>query len=111
MNLLIKFYTDEHIGNALTTALRNKGMEVLTCQEAGLLGQPDETHLEYALREKRAIITNDNDFLKLAAQQKEHYGIVFIVRQRTDIGVIVRRITQLHSLLDAEQFRNQIDYI
>lgn len=111
MNLLLKFYTDEHIGNAITAALRKKGIEIQTCQEAGLLGESDETHFKYAFREKRAIITNDNDFLKLASQKMEHFGIVFIVNQRTDIGVIVKRITQLHNLVDAERFKNQIEYI
>jgi predicted nuclease of predicted toxin-antitoxin system len=67
-------------------------VDVQTCQEAGLLGKADEVHFEHAFAEKRAIITNDNDFLKLAAKQTEHYGIVFIVNQRTDIGVIVKRI-------------------
>lgn len=50
MNLLIRFYTDEHIGNAITTALRKKGVEVQTCQEAGLLGKADEVHFELTFR-------------------------------------------------------------
>jgi predicted nuclease of predicted toxin-antitoxin system len=86
-------------------------VDVQTCQEAGLLGKADEVHFEHAFAEKRAIITNDNDFLKLAAKQTEHYGIVFIVNQRTDIGVIVKRIVQLHHIVEAERFRNQIEYI
>lgn len=111
MQLLIKFYTDENISKALAVALRNKGIDVLTCQEAGLRSASDEEHFKFVQENQLAIITNDNDFLKLAARQTEHWGIVFIVSQRTDIGTIVKRITQLHALINAEEFKNQVEYI
>lgn len=93
MQLLIRFYTDENISKALAVAIRNKGIDVLTCQEAGLRSASDEEHFKFIRQNQLAIITNDNDFLKLAAEQKEHWGIVFIVSQRTDVGSIVKRVT------------------
>jgi len=111
MQQLIKFYADENISKALSNALRNRNIDVLTCQEAGLRTATDEEHFEFAKTEQRAIITNDNDFLKLASKHPDHWGIIFIVSQRTDIGVIVKRISQLHNLVSAKEFKNQVEFI
>ena len=111
MNVLIKFYSDEHISKALSSALRNKVIDVMTCQEAELRTASDDEHFIFAQNTERAIITNDNDFLKLASDQPEHWGIVYIVNRRTDISTVVKRVTQLHALVDAEEFRNRVEYI
>jgi ActR/RegA family two-component response regulator len=45
----IKLYLDEDaISRALIRALRARGVDVLTAQEADLIGAPDEEQLAYA---------------------------------------------------------------
>jgi len=49
----IRLYLDEDVDVALAAALRQRGIEVLTTQEAGHLGLPDEDQLTFATREQR----------------------------------------------------------
>lgn len=46
--MAIRFYCDEHVDPAIAKALRTRGVDVLTAQEAGMLGVPDEDHLQLA---------------------------------------------------------------
>ena len=44
---------DEHIPKAVTEGLRRRGVDVLTAQEADMLGASDQEHLALAVREHR----------------------------------------------------------
>ncbi|MBO0934718.1 DUF5615 family PIN-like protein [Fibrella aquatilis] len=44
----IRFYTDEQVARAVVDGLRRRGVDVLTCQGAGLLGIPDTDHLTFS---------------------------------------------------------------
>ena len=50
----IRFYADEHVSKAVIKGLRQRGAEVLTIREAGLLGASDTEHLERARQEGRS---------------------------------------------------------
>ncbi len=73
----VKFYTDEHIAKAVVKGLRVRGVDVIGCTEAKMLGATDEEQLAYARQEGRVIVTYDNDFLKLHANGASHAGIAF----------------------------------
>jgi predicted nuclease of predicted toxin-antitoxin system len=47
----VRFYVDEHIPSAVVEGLRHRGVEVLTVNEAEMLGARDEEHLEFARKE------------------------------------------------------------
>jgi predicted nuclease of predicted toxin-antitoxin system len=79
--LFVKLYLDEMIPTDLARLLREYGYDVVTAQEAGMLGKADSDHLEYASAQGRAILTfNIRDFVKLhkrwLAEGKHHAGIV-----------------------------------
>jgi uncharacterized protein with PIN domain len=46
--LTIKLYLDEMVPTDLARVLRQYGYDVVTAQEAGMLGKTDVEHLEYA---------------------------------------------------------------
>ncbi len=73
----IKFYLDEHVPRAVVRGLRDRGADVLTVAEAGLLGASDEEHLALAVEQGRVIFTHDSDFLRLHGKAVDHAGIVF----------------------------------
>jgi len=77
MTRSIKFYTDEHVARAIVRGLRQRGVDVLTVPEGGLLGASDEKHLKRASAEGRVVFTQDEDFLRLHASGVEHAGIVY----------------------------------
>ena len=72
--------------------LRQRGVDVLTVVEAGMLGASDEEHLKRALNEGRVIFTQDDDFLRLHAAGADHAGIVY-APQQTPVKDISRRLT------------------
>ena len=71
----VRFYTDEHVGRAVVRGLRQRGADILTVSEAGMLGASDEEHLERARVEGRVLFTQDDDFLRLHASEIDHAGI------------------------------------
>jgi hypothetical protein len=106
----IKFYTDEHVGRAVVRGLRQRGADVLTVPEAGLLGASDEEHLERARAEGRVLFTQDEDFLRLHAAGVSHAGIAY-APQGTSIGDIIRGLILIHQLLEAEEMIGHVEYL
>jgi predicted nuclease of predicted toxin-antitoxin system len=60
-------------------------VDVLTCQEAGMLAASDKEQLAFAARTGRIVFTHDTDFLKLHSEGVAHAGIVYSPNQ-LDIG-------------------------
>ena len=102
----LRFYTDTHIARAVARQLRERGIDVVRCEEVGLASASDIEHLEYATREHRTIITNDDDFLLLdrlwRREGKRHAGIMYClphVQGIAAIGRIVNECADLHVLI------------
>jgi predicted nuclease of predicted toxin-antitoxin system len=99
---LVRFYQDTHIAKAVALQLRDRGIDIVRCEEVGMAMASDEQHLEYAMREGRVVITNDDDFLALdkawRLQNKRHSGIMYClphVQGQRAIGIIVRKCLEL----------------
>lgn len=110
MSNAIKYYTDEHIASAIVAGLRRRGIDVLTTPEAGLLGASDEAQLSLATEQGRVLFTQDDDFLKLHAQDVNHYGIVY-VQQGKSIGEMVRGLYFIYQMLGVEDMRNHVEFL
>lgn len=106
----IRFYTDEHVSRAVIRGLRQRGVDVLTVADAGMLEATDEAHLERALGEGRVLFTQDSDFLRLAAGGVPHAGIVY-TRQHTPVGTIIHGLMLVYQLLSAEEMHGHIEYL
>lgn len=89
MSRPVCYFTDEHIAPAIASGLRKRGVDVLTIVEAGLLGAEDEDLLAFARDEERVIVTQDRDFLRIAAQVDDPPGVVYAPQERS-IGEMVR---------------------
>ena len=60
----IKLYLDEDAAAPLATALRQRGIDVLTTQEAHRSGSKDEEQVAFAVEQHRSILThNKRDFV------------------------------------------------
>jgi predicted nuclease of predicted toxin-antitoxin system len=106
----IRFYTDEHSAHAVAEGLKRRGVDVLTTYAADMLGASDEKQLAFAIKEERAVFTQDTDFLKMHATGKEHYGIVY-APQGKSIGEIVRGLMLIYELLDKDDMKNHIEFL
>jgi hypothetical protein len=103
MNVL-KFYTDTHIDKQVAIQLRQRGVDVVRCEEVGMAAVDDEVHLEYAARNDLALITKDAGFrlrhFEWLSHAKQHSGIFFCAdRHHTAIGLIVKVCYAFHQLI------------
>lgn len=93
---MLKGYADEHVVLALVEALRRRGMDVVRVQDRGRHEADDGDLLDEALSDERVMLTNDSDFLLLAAErrttQQEFAPIFFWPQQRRAIGQLVGTI-------------------
>jgi hypothetical protein len=106
----IKYSVDEHVPRAVTEGLRRRGVDVLTAQEAKLVGATDEEHLAFAVREGRVIFTQDADFLRMHAAAWPHRGIVY-ASQQTSIGALVRGLMLIHDLMSPDEMAGHIEFL
>jgi len=88
----MNFLTDECVYNITTQLLRSWRHDVLTTQEVGLAGKPDENILAYAVEHKRILLTIDMDFSNIRRfPPANHTGIIVLkIRPR-----IVEKVHQV----------------
>lgn len=110
MSERIKVYLDEHVNLAIAAGLRRRDIDVLTTQEADMLGASDEEHLRLATSQSRVPFTQDDDFLRLHARSMEHAGIVY-VRQHAPVGYIVRGLTLIYQVLTPDEMKNRLEFL
>jgi hypothetical protein len=97
--LSVGFYVDEHVEAAIVEGLRRRDVDVLTVQEDGRHGKPDDAVLDRATELARLLYTQDADFLTIAANLQRagqsFAGVVFARALKLSIG---ERIGQLELL-------------
>lgn len=81
------------------SALRARGIDVVTVLEAGRAGKSDEDQLALATELNCVLYTfNVCDFYRLHAQwmtrSREHGGMILVPQQRFSVGEQLRRILQ-----------------
>jgi len=90
----MNIFADECVYKVTVELLRSWGHDVLTAQEAGLAGKPDEELLAYAVMHERVLITIDMDFSNIRHYPpKSHKGIV-VAKMRP------RNADQVHNVLE-----------
>ena len=107
----MRFHLDEHVANAVAEGLRQRGVDVTTTVEAGLLQAPDDQHVAFALREDRVIFTQDRDFLRLHSDGVQHAGIVYCPQGKRTIGEIIRHLCLMHDCMDSDEMLGRVEYL
>ncbi|MBK9110028.1 MAG: DUF5615 family PIN-like protein [Saprospiraceae bacterium] len=78
MNPSIKIYADENISHGIVHGIRNRGIDIISCWEAGMISKSDLEQIEFAKKQYRVIITHDTDFLILHKKGISHSGVIYI---------------------------------
>lgn len=110
----IRLYLDEDVDVALAAALRQRGIDVLTTQEAGNFGSRDEDQLAFATHVGRVLVThNRSDFAQLHKEMtgagRSHAGL--ILSDQLPIGVLLRRLSNLCFHLTQEDMSNRLEFL
>jgi predicted nuclease of predicted toxin-antitoxin system len=108
--MAIKFYCDEHIHPAISTALKNRGADIITAQDVRQLGIADEIHLQFAASQKRAIVTQDADFLRLHKSGVPHAGILFAHHSKT-LSEIIHSLIRVYQMKTEDEIKNHVEYL
>jgi len=112
---MLKAYADAHVVFGLVQALRQRGMDVVRVQDRGREQADDTELLDEALHDERVMLTNDVDFLVLAAQraaqQQRFAPIFFWPQQRRSIGQLVRSIIREVSRHDYDSACSQVFFL
>jgi predicted nuclease of predicted toxin-antitoxin system len=107
----MKFHLDENVDHAIADGLRQRGIDVTTSTEAGLLRAPDPQQLAYALAQGRVILTQDRDLLTLAAQGIPHAGIAYWKVNRRTVGQIILATLVLHQTMTADEMVGRVEFL
>lgn len=113
----VRYFTDEHISNAVIAGLRRRGIDVLTVTEAGRRTFPDDEQLRYATSLGRTIVTHDEDYLQLAAdfeQRGETYaGVAFADYDKffQNVGGLIQSLLIVHGVYTATDMLNHVEYL
>lgn len=108
---MVRFYLDEHVARAVALGLRRHGINVVRAQEVGLLGAPDEQHLEFARQEGRVLVTHDGDFLRLHSEGVAHAGIAYSEQDALSIGEVIAALLLIYQAIAPEEMFGQIEYL
>lgn len=113
-DIFIHVYLDEDVDVLVASLLRSRGYEATTAHQARQLGKSDAEQLEYAVSQRRAILTHNRiDFENLARQyfeqESQHYGIIIAVRN--PYQQIVQKLLTILNSITSDEMENQILYI
>lgn len=107
----IRFFMDQHFPGPVTQGLRQRGIDVLTAQDAGRCGFSDADQLTFALTEERVTVTFDSDYLALHLAGATHAGIAWCPQQKYGVGMLVALLELLHGVTDRDVMKNHVEYL
>jgi hypothetical protein len=111
----VAFYMDENAHGSITSGLRRRGVDVLTAQEDGRTGDPDESVLFRAGDLGRLVFTTDDDFLAIASERQSRglpfVGVVYAHQHRLTIGDCVRELETIGHCSEPDEWRDKVTYL
>ncbi len=114
---MIPLYLDEDsMDRDLVTALRARGVDVITAADAGMLGRSDADHLDYATSQGRVLYSfNRGDFYRLhtryLTEGKSHAGIILASQQRYSVGDQMRQLLELIVTKSSAEIHNNVEFL
>ena len=110
----ISLYLDEDVHTYIAHALRLRGWQALTTEEAQRRSATDQDQIHFATQNGRTIMTyNVRDFPRLhyesIASGEGHSGIIVVKRE--DPSRNIRALLNLLNILSAEAMRGQLVYL
>ena len=97
---------------ALVSAIRARGVDVLTAHEANMIERKDDEHLGFATTAGRVLYSfNVGDYCRLNGQGRPHAGLILAQQQRHSVGDQMRRLLRLINAVPAEEMKNRVEFL
>jgi predicted nuclease of predicted toxin-antitoxin system len=75
----MKLFADECVYQKTVASIKEWGHDIITAREVELTGKSDNEILEYAVKERRVLITADLDFSNVRHYPpSDHWGIIVL---------------------------------
>jgi predicted nuclease of predicted toxin-antitoxin system len=107
----VRFQLDEHQAHAIARAMRRRGIDIATADDAGTVGMPDDQLLAHCHAKGRVLVTNDNDFLALVHRGASHAGIVFWKQGSFTIGEVVDFLALIAGIYDPGEMAGRVEFV
>lgn len=113
--MTVSLYMDHHIPNAITIGLRLRGIDILTSYEDGTDQLGDELLLKRAHELERALFTQDDDLLAVAAkfyrEKIPFSGVIYGHQLRVTIGVCIQDLEIIAKSAEPDELQNQVLFL
>lgn len=111
----VPFYFDEHVHFAITLALRQRGVDVITVQEDAHDGSPDALVIDRATQLGRVAFSQDEDFLREAVLRQRlgrpFSGVIYAHQLRVTIGQCISELELISLATEPDEYWNRIEYL
>lgn len=113
--MTVALFFDVHVHRAIGTALRLRGVDLVTAQEDGSDRLPDDELLNRATALGRVLVTYDSDFLTEAARRQTHgvpfAGVVFAHLHRVTIRSCAEDLALIAEVMDPAEMANRVEFL
>jgi hypothetical protein len=104
---------DHHVPQAITDALRHRGIDCLTALDDNTAALPDPELLARATRLGRVLFSMDVDLLKIAAEHlqaaRPFAGLIYAHPLQLTIGQIIRDLELVDVVLETGEMANRVE--
>jgi predicted nuclease of predicted toxin-antitoxin system len=111
----LSVYMDVHIPLAITDGLRRRNIDVVTSQEDATTERDDELLLARASELGRLLFTQDEDFLRIAAEwsraSRPFIGVLYAHQQGASLGRIIEDIELIATCAEPGELANRTTYL
>jgi hypothetical protein len=111
----LALYMDHHVPRAVTTALRLRGIDVLTAHEDGAARLRDDALLDRATALNRVLFSQDDDLLREAAERqragRDFGGVVYAHPLSLSIGTLVRELDLVATAAEVHEIRGLVLFL
>jgi predicted nuclease of predicted toxin-antitoxin system len=108
-------YFDQHVPGPVAEGLRRRGIDVLTTEEDGAKSREDQTLLDRAAVLGRVMVTNDNDFLSIAAawmaEDRLFAGLVHLTTQRIPFGKAIEDLELIARVYSETDMLDRVEHL
>lgn len=113
--MAVPLYMDHHVRRAVTSALRRRGVDVLTAGEDGAARLPDSSLLDRATALGRVLVTQDDDFLAEGAHRQRSgisfAGVIYSHQMKMSIADYIRNLEIIALAGDPADLEGRVTYL
>lgn len=103
---------DENVNRAITVGLRQRGIDVLTVQEDGRSGDPDNQILTRSTELGRVLFSQDDDLLRHATERQRRGlsfgGVIYAHQLAITIGECVRDLELIAEATEPQELTDTV---